>query len=94
MKRISLGIAGLALVILSLTGCTGWSDANGRGDAPVGPIDRSGAEVINFPDTYGNVAHKCDGHGHRVYTNTRGDQTGAFVVVISDSTCPGGKTSE
>jgi hypothetical protein len=94
MRKIVLtSVAGLALVA-SLTACSGWNDSNGRGDAPVGEVNHGTAEIMNFPDTYGNVAHKCDGHGHRVFTNTHGtngETTSSFIVVIDDPTCPGGK---
>ncbi len=92
MKRIALAVIGLALVVGSITGCDALNaDANGRGDAPVGPVDKSGAEILNFPDTYGNVATKCDGHGHRVFVNTRGDTTGSELVIIADKSCAGGE---
>ena len=51
----------------------------------MGDYDDSPAEVINFPDQFANVAHKCDGHGHRVYSTTRQ----APVVVIDDPSCAG-----
>ena len=44
-------------------------------------VDKSPAEVIAFPDKFSNVAHKCDGHGHRVYSNSKA----AFV--IDDPSC-------
>jgi hypothetical protein len=68
---------------LATTGCNAVNDARGRGDAPVGSKDDAPAEVINFPDQFANVAHKCDGHGHRVYSTTRQ----APVVVIDDPSC-------
>ncbi len=75
----------VAVVALGLAagGCSGFNNARGRGDAPIGPYDDSPAEVLNFPDKFANVAHKCDGHGHRVYSTTRQ----APVVVVDDPTC-------
>ena len=51
-----------------LAGSTTSGDGATR---PSGRFDDSPAEVINFPDQFANVAHKCDGHGHRVYSTTR-----------------------
>ena len=78
-------IAPAVLSVALLAGCSGFNDERGRGDAPIGPFDDSPAEVVNFPDKFANVAHKCDGHGHRVYSTTRQ----AAVTVIDDPTCPG-----
>jgi predicted small secreted protein len=91
-RKIAVALSVLAVAV-SLTACSGWNDANGRGDAPVGEVNHGTAEIMNYPDTYGNVAHKCDGHGHRVFTNTHGsdgETTSSFIVVIDDPTCPGG----
>jgi hypothetical protein len=72
---------------LALAGCDGgYNGARGRGDAPVGRSDDTPAEVINFPDRFGNVATKCDGHGHRLYVMTHG-KTDPPVTVIEDATC-------
>ncbi len=81
----------VALVALVVTaglgaGCDNFNSERGRGDAPIGEFNDSAAEVLNFPDKFANVAHKCDGHGHRVYSTTRQ----AAVVVIDDPSCEGG----
>ncbi len=81
-RRLAVVVVGLALVA---GGCSGFNDEGGRGDAPIGPFDDSPAEVLNFPDKFANVAHKCDGHGHRVYSTTRP----APPVVIDDPSCRG-----
>lgn len=78
-------IAPALLSVALFGGCSGFDDERGRGDAPIGPYDDSPAEVVNFPDKFANVAHKCDGHGHRIYSTTRQ----AAVTVIEDATCPG-----
>jgi len=84
--RRRLGVAGVALaLVLTAGGCNARNDARGRGDAPVGNYDDTAAEVINFPDQFANVSHKCDGHGHRVYSTTRQ----APPVVVDDPSCPG-----
>lgn len=88
-------VAVIALILSTASSCPG-DNSNGRGDAPVGEIDTGTAEIINFPDTFGNVAHKCDNHGHRVYTTTHGtgdSTTTNTPVVIDDPTCPGGRPS-
>lgn len=82
MKR---WIVGSVVAVLAMAGCSSYNDQRGRGDAPIGPFDDSPAEVINFPDRFANVASKCDGHGHRVYSTTRE----AAVTVIDDPSCPG-----
>ncbi len=81
-RRLTIAVLTLALGLVA-SGCNARNDARGRGDAPVGEYDDSAAEVINFPDQFANVAHKCDGHGHRVYSTTRQ----APVVVIDDPSC-------
>ena len=84
--RHVLAAAGAAcLLAVGFGACDNFTSERGRGDAPVGNYDDSSAEVINFPDKFANVAHKCDGHGHRVYSTTRE----ATVVVIDDPSCEG-----
>lgn len=77
-------VPGLLSAVM-LVGCSQYNDERGRGDAPIGPFDDTPAEVVNFPDKYANVAMKCDGHGHRIYSTTRE----AAVTVIDDPSCPG-----
>lgn len=73
-------IATLVLVaVLAVAGCGATSDSTTSGQR----VDRSPAEVIAMPDGFKNVAHKCDGHGHRVYSNS------GSVAIIDDSTCRG-----
>ena len=76
-------LIGLALSAVVLVGCDSYNDKRGIGDAPVGSSQDGPAEVINFPDQFANVATKCDGHGHRIYSTTRE----AAVTVIADPTC-------
>jgi len=78
----------LALAIGVLTGCgEARKDATTQGQK----VDRGPAEVIAMPDQFRNVAHKCDGHGHRVYSNSTGDSgTASHIVVIDDPSCGGG----
>lgn len=82
-------LIGAALTAVVLVGCDSYNDKRGIGDAPVGSSQDGPAEVINFPDQFANVASKCDGHGHRIYSTTRD----AAVTVIDDASCPGGRAS-
>jgi hypothetical protein len=84
MKR---AIAACAAAGVLLTGCSGFNESRGRGDAPVGQVDDTPAEVINYPDLFANIASKCDHHGHRVYVTTRDNSS---PVILTDPGCPGG----
>jgi hypothetical protein len=82
--------AGAALLIaIPVAGCSGYNNARGKGDAPVGTSDDSPAQILNMPDGFGNVAMKCDGHGHRVFVPTHA-KTDPPVTVVDDASCPGG----
>jgi hypothetical protein len=78
---VTLGAVALAA---TMAGCRTDDNSSGLGDSPVGVKDNTPAQILNFPDDFSNVAHKCDGHGHRVFVNTR-DNTSP--VVIDDPTC-------
>lgn len=89
---LAMAIVIVALVAL-IAGCgaqDAFNDDRGKGDAPVGETDDSEAEVINMPNEFANIAHKCDGHGHRVYTTTHGGGP-REIAVIDDPSCPGGE---
>lgn len=90
MKRTRIKMAALGLgAVLALGGCGLVDEANearGRGDAGVESVDDTGKDVIQFPDRFSNVAHACDGHGHRVYVTTKSD-TSRFMAVIDDPSC-------
>jgi len=76
----------LVLLVVSVVGCGNEArqDATKSGQR----VDRGPAEVIAMPDQFRNIAHKCDGHGHRVYSNSTGDSgSGAQLYVINDPTC-------
>jgi len=82
---LTLGIVVIVLVFAAC-GAEERKDTN----AP-SKVDRSGAEVIAMPNRFRNIAHKCDGHGHRVYSNSTGDSgTASQIFVIDDPSCPGG----
>lgn len=78
-------VPALALgLVVAACGADARQDATTSGQS----VDRAPAEVIAFPDQFRNVAHKCDGHGHRVYSNSTGDSgSSAELYVINDSTC-------
>lgn len=78
-------LAALALILAALAAC-GDDDERGTGDAPARRGDDSPAEVLNFPDGFSNVAHKCDGHGHRVYVTTQ-NANGKQMAVVADPAC-------
>jgi uncharacterized protein YcfL len=81
MRRLLI----LPIAALALTGCSAArKDATTDGQK----VDRSAAEVIAMPDAFRNVADKCDGHGHRVYSGSTGDSgNGAQLFVIADPSC-------
>lgn len=89
LRRPAVAVAAAALTVAAVAGCSGYNDARGKGDAPVGHSDDSPAEILNMPDGFGNVASKCDGHGHRVFVPTH-DKTDPPITVVDDSSCPGG----
>lgn len=83
-----LVVAAVLLLAVS-SGCAvqdRFNERRGRGDAPTGRVDDSAKEVIQFPDRFANVAHSCDGHGHRVFVTTRTD-AGMQLSVIDDTSC-------
>jgi len=80
MRRLLFAGPVLAGALIIATGC---ADTSPTGDAPTGAVDDAPAEVINFPNKFANVAHKCDGHGHRVYSTTRP----VPPVVVDDPSC-------
>jgi hypothetical protein len=84
---VRLALFGLILItLLAACGDDAKETRKGRGDAPVGHIDETPAEVIAFPDTFSNVATKCDGHGHRLYVTTQ-NVNGKQLSVITDPSC-------
>lgn len=64
--------------------------ACGANDASVAGRDHAPANVINFPDHFSSVAHKCDGLGHRIYEADHGSGDGkqaSAIAVIDDPKC-------
>lgn len=88
MRRIVAAVLGAGLV-LALGACGAedkFNESRGRGDAPVKSVDDDAKEVVQFPDRFSNVAHGCDGHGHRIFVTTKSDQS-RFMVVVPDESC-------
>lgn len=82
-----LGLAIVALVAFVIVPTVDRNnERRGRGDADVADVDDSGAQVIQFPDRFSNVASKCDGYGHRIFVTTKSDSS-RFMVVVDDPTC-------
>lgn len=83
-KTIAFGIlAGLTtIVLLGAADCT-------HGDAPAGDVNHAPADVLQFPDGFRNVAHKCDGP-NMVYSVSAGQSDtlpGGVFVVANDPRC-------
>lgn len=81
----------LLIVLASALVFAGCSEARKDATTDGQKVDRSPAEVIAMPDAFRNIAHKCDGHGHRVYSSSTGDSgNAAQVFAIDDPSCGGG----
>ena len=70
----------IIIAVLSLAAC---SDTTPVGDSPTGDVDDTPANVINFPNGFMNVAHKCMGP-NGIYTHTR---AASPVVIANDPLC-------
>ena len=78
------------LAVIAATALVGCSEATKDATKSGQRVDRSAAEVIAMPDKFRNVAHKCDGHGHRVFSSSTGDSgNAAQVFVVNDPKCGG-----
>jgi len=82
----ALGTLAVGLAAAGAAGCAG-NDTSHK-DSPTGRVDRSRAEVAAMPNDFGNVANKCDGHGHRIFVTTNTDSNPSQLVVLNDPTCP------
>lgn len=86
-KVLVTAIAGIAILIgVSAESCESHQDAG------VGNRDVGNADLINMPDGYSNVAHKCDGP-NMVYVIYHGNTAegpkayGSLAVVANDPRC-------
>jgi hypothetical protein len=92
VKKVIYAAIALAAAA-ALTACSAFDQANGRGDAKISGTDNSGAEIVNMPDVYGNLATKCH-HGNRLYSTTHGsgddmhEYASQIWVVPADPSCP------
>ena len=70
IPRLALIVIVLVAFVLAvaLAGC----GAEARQDAETSgmKVDRSPAEVLAMPNAFRNVATKCNGHGHRVFSSS------------------------
>lgn len=87
-RRLAALGAAAALTVAMLSGC-----AEEAKDAPRGTEDTGPADIIQFPDGFSNVAHKCDGP-NMVYSATNGAGTAdakstraAIAVIANDPRC-------
>lgn len=85
-RRLLIGALASGLLLGGCSVVDKANEARGRGDAPVGAIDDRPKEVIQMPDRFSNVAHACDGHGHRVFVTTKSDNS-RFMFAIDDASC-------
>jgi hypothetical protein len=83
-------VAALAgLVVLGGVATTGCLNKTTEpwNDAPISRKDDSAAVVYSMPDGFGNVASKCDGYGHRIFTLYHADSSYGGVSVVDDPAC-------
>lgn len=81
MKKRFIVIPLTLASIISLSAC------EQEQDAPVNSRDKTAATLMNMPDGFSNVAHKCDGP-NMVYTVFHGDSSyGSVAVAPNDPRC-------
>lgn len=68
-----------AIIVMGFAACgdEAVKDASRSGQT----VDRSPAHVIAMPDEFSNIATKCDGKGHRVFSN------GDDIYALTDPNC-------
>lgn len=93
MTKARIAIAGsiIAIAAAAAPACgvkDDYDDKHGQGDAPVDDTNDSARDVMNFPNGFSNVAHGCDGFGHRVFVTTQ-NASGKELVVVDDPSCSG-----
>ena len=81
-------LATLAVLALVASGCSTQKERVNAHQST--NVDRTPAEVYAMPNYYNNVASKCDGHGHRIFVTSNKSSAPSNLVVINDSSCPGG----
>lgn len=84
-RNTTLGTALIGAALLVLLGAADCT----HGDADSGKVDQAPADIIQFPDGFRNVAHKCDGP-NMVYSGSSGADDSlpaAVYVVANDPRC-------
>jgi len=77
MKKLIIIPAAIIVMGFAACGDDAVKDASKSGQT----VDRGPAHVIAMPDEFSNVASKCDGHGHRVFSNSKG------IFALDDKNC-------
>lgn len=89
-RRTAAALSVAALTVgLAAAGCTG-KHAEPYRDAPVGTRNDAPANVITFPDGFGNVAAKCDGTTMVYSLYHRDAKYGSVAAVPGDPRCKTG----
>lgn len=80
-----------ALFVATLTGCSGYNDERGKGDAPVAGRrgDDTPKSVTNNPDGFGNVVTGCvvGAKGFRYFATTNTDKAPSNLWIERDPAC-------
>ena len=83
MKKIKL-VTILCASTLVLGACTSKEFT----DAPVGKVTPSlPADIITFPDHFGNVAFRCGTSGEMIYVTSHGNEASSIFVVPNSIGC-------
>lgn len=77
MKKLVIIPAVFIVMGLAACGDDAVKDASKSGQT----VDRGPAHVIAMPDEFSNIATKCDGNGHRVFSNSKG------IYALDDAKC-------
>lgn len=83
--KVMAWVFSILLGVIGITTACGDTSSTGDSDRPVS-VDDSGPVVVNFPDGFMNIAHKCLGP-NGLYAHTR---AAAPVVVPNDPLCKDG----
>jgi uncharacterized secreted protein with C-terminal beta-propeller domain len=86
MKKKIIGfVGGVAMVVATLVGCADSPHQS----AEYGNVNHAPADVVQFPDGFRNVAHKCDGTNMVYSVSSANSDTlsGGVAVVPNDPRC-------
>jgi hypothetical protein len=86
----AVSAVGVGLVAVGVISACGMQKADEPfQDAPRGQTNSQPANVIEMPDGFSNVAHKCVGTGKlRVFVLFKGDHPYGSIAVEEDPACP------